>query len=157
MCYKILADHKPLGGCADFGPWNCIEVRLDAKVSKDWVRHSLYKRHPASLWEKPPVKRMCKYYFIQVLFFQVKFYFYWQSVHYNLLPLQIKCAWPFIISYRCPSLKAAPSSICPRLQIKFAVDVVVVKGEKSVAASKRGNAKRQGLDYRPASTTLQIL
>ena len=31
------------------------------------------------------VKRMCKYYFIQVLFF-VKFYFYWQSVHHNLLP-----------------------------------------------------------------------
>ena len=42
-------------------------------------------------------------------------------------------------------------------QIKFAVDVVVVRGGKSVAASKRGNAKRQGLDYHPDSTTLRII
>ena len=35
-----------------------------------------------------------------------------------------------------------PSSIYPCLQIKFAVDVVVVKGEVSVAASKRAVQSR---------------
>ena len=50
-------------------------------------------------------------------------------------------------------MNAAPSGTHARLQIKVAVDVVMVKGEKSVVASKRGNAMRQGLDYRPVSTT----
>ena len=98
------------------------------------------------------MKRMCKYYSIQVLFF-VKFYFYVLAISTSQFTAPTYCHSKLSVR---DLLLYPTAALNPRLQIKFAVDVVV-KGEKSVAASKRGNAKRQGLDYRPVSTRINLI